>query len=106
MKVKLSIGFVLALAATTCLCRPAAEAPGAAGDPHPIPSWVAWHNWPHSLSQEEQQKDISHFLPRIYTVLGDHQGYEQGAGGALQEHYYPDWLDFGRRSVEDAADAA
>lgn len=25
---------------------------------------------------------------------------------ALHEHFYPDWMDFGRRSAEDSAEAA
>ncbi|XP_009992508.1 PREDICTED: gastrin/cholecystokinin-like peptide, partial [Chaetura pelagica] len=89
------------------LCRPAAEAPGAAGDPHHPPTSLVRRDWPESLSQEQKHL-ISQFLPHIFTELSDPKGYVQGDQGmeALHDHYYPDWMDFGRRSAEDAADAA
>ncbi|NWH73820.1 ANTR protein, partial [Piaya cayana] len=101
------LGLVLAMVATTCLCRPAAEAPGAAGNPHQLPASLVRRGWPESLSQEQKHLN-SHFLPHIFTELGDRKDYVYGAEGleALHEHYYPDWMDFGRRSAEDSADAA
>ncbi|NXF55225.1 ANTR protein, partial [Oceanites oceanicus] len=107
MKVKVCIGLVLAIVATTCLCRPAAEAPGAAGDPRQLPASLVRRDWPESLSQEQKHL-ISQFLPHIFTELSDHKGYVHGDEGteALHDHYYPDWMDFGRRSAEDSADAA
>ncbi|XP_009553785.2 gastrin/cholecystokinin-like peptide [Cuculus canorus] len=101
---KTCIGLVLTIVATTCLCRPAAEAPGAAGDPHQLPASLVRRDWPESLSQEQKHLK-SRFLPRIFTELGDRKDYVYGAE-ALREHYYPDWMDFGRRSAEDSVDAA
>ncbi|NWH63626.1 ANTR protein, partial [Geococcyx californianus] len=101
MKVKVCIGFVLTMVATTCLCRPAAKVPGAAGA-------LVRRDWPESLSQEQKHL-ISRYLPHVFTAeLGDHKDYAHRAEGmeALHELYYPDWLDFGRRSAEDAVDAA
>ncbi|NXW07009.1 ANTR protein, partial [Fregetta grallaria] len=107
MKVKVCIGLVLAIVATACLCRPAAEAPGAAGDPRQPPASLVRRDWPESLSQEQKHL-ISQFLPHIFTELSDHKGYVHRDEGmeALHDHYYPDWMDFGRRSAEDSADAA
>ncbi|NXV96816.1 ANTR protein, partial [Calonectris borealis] len=108
MKVKVCIGLVLAIVATACLCRPAAEAPGAAGDPRRLPASLVRRDWPESLSQEQKHL-ISRFLPHIFAAeLSDRKGYVHGGEGteALHDHYYPDWMDFGRRSAEDSADAA
>ncbi|NXE78934.1 ANTR protein, partial [Cochlearius cochlearius] len=107
MKAKVCIALILAIVATTCLCRPVAEAPGAAGDPHPLPASLVQRDWPEYLSQEQRHL-ISRFLPHIFTELGDRKGYVHGGEGmeALHDHYYPDWMDFGRRSAEDSADAA
>ncbi|NXQ81608.1 ANTR protein, partial [Nyctibius grandis] len=103
MKAKLCVGLVLAIVATACLCRPAPEAPGAAGDPHGLPASLVRRDWPESLSQEQKHL-ISQFLPHIFTELSDRMGYVQGGEGAeaLHDHYYPDWMDFGRRSAEDS----
>ncbi|KAM6238629.1 gastrin [Porphyrio hochstetteri] len=97
MKVKLCFGLVLAVAVTTCLCRPAAEAPG---DPRRLPASLVRRDWPES---QEQKHLMSQFLPHIFTELSDHKGYVHGESEALHDHYYPDWMDFGRRSAEDAA---
>ncbi|KAM6042968.1 gastrin/cholecystokinin-like peptide [Theristicus caerulescens] len=107
MKAKVCIGLILAIVATACLCRPAAEVPGAAGDPHQLPASLVRRDWPESLSQEQKHL-ISRFLPHIFTELSDRKGYVHGDEGmeALHDHYYPDWMDFGRRSAEDSADAA
>ncbi|NXV15848.1 ANTR protein, partial [Cepphus grylle] len=106
MKLKVCIGLVLAIVATTCLCRPAAEAPGAAGDPRRLPATLVRRDWPESLSQEQKHL-ISQFLPHVFTELSDPKGYVRGDEGteALHDHYYPDWMDFGRRSAEDSLDA-
>lgn len=77
MKVKVCIGLVLAIMATACLCRPAAEAPGAAGDPRQLPTSLVRRDWPDSLSQE-QKHFISQFLP-VFTGtrrcrVGSHGG--------------------------------
>ncbi|NWU72190.1 ANTR protein, partial [Pterocles burchelli] len=107
MKVKVCIGLILAVVATVCLCRPAAEAPGSARDPRqPLPSLVR-RDWAESLSQE-QKHFISQFLPHIFTELSARKGSVHGdaAMEALHDHFYPDWMDFGRRSAEDPADAA
>ncbi|XP_074783214.1 gastrin/cholecystokinin-like peptide [Athene noctua] len=105
MKVKAAIGLVLAVVATVGLCRPAAEAPGAAGAPRQPPPSLVRRDWPQALSQE--QKDlISRVLPHILTELSDRKGYLHGDEEALHDHYYPDWMDFGRRSAEGAGDAA
>lgn len=39
--------------------------------------------------------------------LRDRKGYVHGDEGmaALHDHYYPDWMDFGRRSAEESVDA-
>ncbi|XP_074893050.1 gastrin/cholecystokinin-like peptide [Buteo buteo] len=105
MKVKVCIGLVLAIMATACLCRPAAEAPGAAGDPRQLPTSLVRRDWPDSLSQE-QKHFISQLLP-VFTELRDRKGYVHGDEGmaALHDHYYPDWMDFGRRSAEESVDA-
>ncbi|NXE14157.1 ANTR protein, partial [Lophotis ruficrista] len=106
MKAQLSIGLILTIAATTCLCRPAAEAPGAAGVPRRLPASLVRRDWPEALSQEQKHL-ISQFLPHVFTELGEHKGYVHGDEGmqALHDHYYPDWMDFGRRSAEDSVDA-
>ncbi|NXI92861.1 ANTR protein, partial [Psophia crepitans] len=101
MKVKVCIGLVLAVVATACLCRPAAEAPGAVGEPHRLPASPVRRDWPESLS-EEQKHFASQFLPHIFTELSDHKGYGGEGSEALHDHYYPDWMDFGRRSAEAA----
>ncbi|NXJ98580.1 ANTR protein, partial [Corythaixoides concolor] len=100
MKVKVCIGLVLTIVATACLCRPAVEAPVAAEDPPHLPASLVRRDWPESLSQEQKHL-ISRFLPHVFTELSDQKGLE-----ALHDHYYPDWMDFGRRSAEDSADAA
>ncbi|KAF1438812.1 ANTR protein, partial [Pygoscelis papua] len=107
MKAKVCISLVLAVVATACLCRPAAEAPGTAGDSRRLPASLVRRDWPESLSQEQKHL-ISRFLPHIFTELSNHKGYVHGDEGmeALHDHYYPDWMDFGRRSAEDSADAA
>ncbi|NXP13116.1 ANTR protein, partial [Thinocorus orbignyianus] len=107
MKVKVCIGLILSIVATACLCRPAAEAPGAAGDPHRLPPSLVRRDWPESLSQEQRHL-ISQFLPQVLAELRDPQGYMHGDKGmeALHDHYYSDWMDFGRRSTEDSVDDA
>ncbi|NXQ17860.1 ANTR protein, partial [Peucedramus taeniatus] len=106
MKVALCLGLVLALAVATCLCRPAAEAPPAMGDPQPAPSLVR-RDWPQYLSQEQQHL-LSQFLPHVLTELNKHKAFVHEDEGleALHDHFYPDWMDFGRRSAEDEAGAA
>ncbi|NXR95579.1 ANTR protein, partial [Hypocryptadius cinnamomeus] len=107
MKVTLCLGLVLALAVATCLCRPAAEPPAAMGDPQqPLPS-LARRDWPEYLSQEQQHL-LSQFLPHVLTELNKHKAFVHEDEGmeALHDHYYPDWMDFGRRSAEDEAGAA
>ncbi|XP_013055188.3 gastrin/cholecystokinin-like peptide [Anser cygnoides] len=107
MKGKVCVGLVLAVTATACLCRPAAEAPGAAGDPRRLPTSLVRRDWPEPLSQEQQHL-ISRFLPHMFAELRDRKGFVQGDEGAeaLHDHFYPDWMDFGRRSSEDPADAS
>ncbi|NXL46405.1 ANTR protein, partial [Podilymbus podiceps] len=108
MKVKVCISLVLAMVATTCLCRPAVEVPGAAGSPRQLPARLVRRDWPESLSQEQKHL-ISRFLPHVFTELSNRKGFSvPGDEGteALYDHYYPDWMDFGRRSAEDSADAA
>ncbi|XP_063261056.1 gastrin/cholecystokinin-like peptide [Prinia subflava] len=105
MKVSLCLALILALAVASCLCRPAAEAPGAMGDQHP--SGLARRDWPQYLSQEQQHL-LSQFLPHVLTELNKHKAFVHEDEGmeALHDHYYPDWMDFGRRSAEDEAGAA
>ncbi|XP_068068412.1 gastrin/cholecystokinin-like peptide [Anomalospiza imberbis] len=107
MKVPLCLGLVLALAVATCLCRPAAEAPAAMGDPHQHPPSLVRRDWPEYLSQEQQHL-LSQFLPHVLTELNKHKAFVHEDEGmeALHDHYYPDWMDFGRRSAEDEAGAA
>lgn len=141
MKGKVCVGLVLAVVATACLCRPAAEAPGAVGDPRRLPTSLVRRDWPEPLSQEQQHL-ISRFLPHMFAgttaprdaqgghpqgnpirhspapvpggsdpapfapaELRDRKGFVQGDEGdeALHDHFYPDWMDFGRRSSEDSA---
>ncbi|XP_014814564.1 PREDICTED: gastrin/cholecystokinin-like peptide [Calidris pugnax] len=106
MKVTVCIGLILAILMPACLCRPAAEAPGAAGDPHRLPNSLVRRDWPDSLSQEQKHL-ISRFLPHVFTELRDPKGSVPRDEGmdALHDHYYPDWMDFGRRSAEDSVDA-
>ncbi|KAM9255090.1 gastrin/cholecystokinin-like peptide [Cariama cristata] len=106
MKVKVCIGLILAIVVTTCLGRPAVETPGAAGDPRQLRASLVRRDWPESLSQEQKHL-ISRFLPHIFSELSDRKGYVHGDEGmeALHDHYYPDWMDFGRRSAEDSVDA-
>ncbi|NWH83664.1 ANTR protein, partial [Aegithalos caudatus] len=105
MKVTLCLGLIL-VAVPSCLCRPAAEAPGAMGDPHQHPPSLARRDWPESLSQEQQHL-LSQFLPHVLTELNKHKAFVHEDEGmeALHDHYYPDWMDFGRRSAEDEAGA-
>ncbi|NXG05942.1 ANTR protein, partial [Sakesphorus luctuosus] len=107
MKVTLCFGLILTLSVASCLCRPAAEAPGAIGDPHQRPPSLVRRDWPEYLSQEQQHL-LSQFLPHVLTELNNHKGFVHEDEGleALHEHYYPDWMDFGRRSAEDVADTA
>ncbi|NWH50190.1 ANTR protein, partial [Fregata magnificens] len=107
MKVMVCIGLILAIVATACLCHPVAEAPGTAEDPHQLPGSLVWRDWPESLSQEQKHL-IFRVLPHIFTELGNRKGYVHGDEGmeALHDHYYPDWMDFGRRSAENSANAA
>ncbi|NXQ52887.1 ANTR protein, partial [Anthoscopus minutus] len=106
MKVTPCLGLILALA-VTCLCRPAAEAPGPMGDPPLQPPSLGRRGWPQHLSQEQQHL-LSQFLPHILTELNKHQAFVHEDEGmeALHDHFYPDWMDFGRRSAEDEAGAA
>ncbi|XP_074972941.1 gastrin/cholecystokinin-like peptide [Phalacrocorax aristotelis] len=106
MKAMVYIGLLLAIAATACLSQPVAEAPGPAGDPHHLPASLVRRDWPESLSQEQKHL-ISRFLPHIFTELSNRKGYVHGDEGteALHDHYYPDWMDFGRRSAENLANA-
>ncbi|NXJ28785.1 ANTR protein, partial [Dicrurus megarhynchus] len=106
MKVTLCLSLLLALAAAACQCRPAAEAPGTVGDPQQhLPSLVR-RDWPQYLSQEQQHL-LSQFLPHILAELNNHKAFVHEDKGieALHDHYYPDWMDFGRRSAEDEAGA-
>ncbi|XP_032058417.1 gastrin/cholecystokinin-like peptide [Aythya fuligula] len=105
MKGKVFVGLILAVVATACLCRPAAEAPGAVGDPRRLPTSLVRRDWPEPLSQEQQQHLISRFLPHMFAEMRDRKGFVQGDEGdkALHDHYYSDWMDFGRRSSEDSA---
>ncbi|NXN98164.1 ANTR protein, partial [Rhinopomastus cyanomelas] len=104
MKATLCLGLILSIAATSCLCRPAAEPPSAAGDPRQPPASLARRDWSQSLSQEQKHL-ISQFLPHLLTELSGRKGYSRQGLEALHDHYYPDWMDFGRRSAEDAGDA-
>ncbi|NXR62673.1 ANTR protein, partial [Rhadina sibilatrix] len=107
MKVTLGLSLILALAVSSCLCRPAAEASGAMGGPHQRPPGLARRDWPQDLSQEQQHL-LSQFLPHVLTELNKHKAFVHEDEGmeALHDHYYPDWMDFGRRSAEDEAGAA
>ncbi|NXI20603.1 ANTR protein, partial [Irena cyanogastra] len=108
MKVTLCLGLILALAVPACLCRPAAEAPaGAMGEPPQHPPSPVRRDWPEYLSQEQQHL-LSQFLPHVLTELNKHKAFVHEDEGmeALHDHYYPDWMDFGRRSAEDEAGAA
>ncbi|NWI97390.1 ANTR protein, partial [Pitta sordida] len=104
MKVTLCFGLILTITVAACLCRPAAEAPGTHGDPRQHPQTLVRRDWPEYLSQDKQHL-LSQFLPHILTELNKQEAFVQGDEGmeALHEHYYPDWMDFGRRSAEDAA---
>ncbi|NXL77617.1 ANTR protein, partial [Leptocoma aspasia] len=105
MKVTLCFGLILALAVTACLCRPGAM--GAMGDPPQHPPSLARRDWPQQLSQEQQHL-LSQFLPHVLTELNKHKAFVHEDEGmeALHDHFYPDWMDFGRRSAEDEAGAA
>ncbi|NWS82406.1 ANTR protein, partial [Toxostoma redivivum] len=105
MKVVLCLGLILTLAVATCLSRPAA--PGAMGDPQQRPPSLVRRDWPEYLSQEQQHL-LSQFLPHVLTELNKHKAFVHEDEGmeALHDHYYPDWMDFGRRSAEDEAGAA
>ncbi|NXY08041.1 ANTR protein, partial [Pteruthius melanotis] len=105
MKVTLCLGLLLALAVTACQCRPA-QAPGTVGAPPQHPPSLVRRDWPQYLSQE-QQNLLSQFLPHILTELNNHKAFVHEDEGmeALHDHYYPDWMDFGRRSAEDEAGA-
>ncbi|NXA74814.1 ANTR protein, partial [Thryothorus ludovicianus] len=103
---KVTLCLVLALAVTACLCRPPAEAPAALGDPSQHPPSLVRRDWPEYLSQEQQHL-LSQFLPHVLTELNKHKAFVHEDEGmeALHDHYYPDWMDFGRRSAEDEAGA-
>ncbi|NWT73067.1 ANTR protein, partial [Prunella himalayana] len=107
MKVTLCLGLVLALAVATCRCRPAeAAAAAAVGTPQQRPPSLVRRDWPQRLSQEQQHL-LSQFLPHVLTELNEHKAFVHEDEGmeALHDHYYPDWMDFGRRSAEDEAGA-
>ncbi|NXG74874.1 ANTR protein, partial [Baryphthengus martii] len=105
MKMKMCIGLVLAMVVTACQGRPAAEAPGAARNPPQLPASLVRRDWPQSLSQEQKHL-LSQFLPHIFTAeLSERKGYRDEGLEALHDHYYPDWMDFGRRSTEHVANA-
>ncbi|KAK2536179.1 gastrin/cholecystokinin-like peptide [Columba guinea] len=89
MKVKVCTILILAIMTTGALCRP--------------PTSLIRRDWPESLSQEQQHL-ISRFLPHIFTELGHVHGDKETE--ALHDHFYPDWMDFGRRSAEDSGEAA
>ncbi|XP_072775284.1 gastrin/cholecystokinin-like peptide [Taeniopygia guttata] len=107
MKVPLCLGLLLALAVAACRCRPPAEAPAAMGDPPQHPPSLARRDWPEYLSREQQHL-LSQLLPHVLTELSKHKGFVHEDEGmeALHDHYYPDWMDFGRRSAGDEAGAA
>ncbi|NXS67370.1 ANTR protein, partial [Pandion haliaetus] len=73
------------------------------GDPRQPPPSLVRRDWPEALSQEQKHL-ISRFLPHIFAELSDRKDYMHGDEGmtALHDHYYPDWMDFGRRSAEEA----
>ncbi|XP_068775271.1 gastrin/cholecystokinin-like peptide [Struthio camelus] len=100
MKRRVSIGLVLA-AAAACLARPAAEAPRW---PRAAP---LHHDRDRPAPPPEQQHLVSLLLPQLLAELSSQPGYLHGDAGAeaLHDHYYyyPDWMDFGRRSAEDSA---
>ncbi|NXO64642.1 ANTR protein, partial [Phainopepla nitens] len=100
MRGTLCLGATLALAVSACLCRPAAEAPG---EPQQHRPSLARRDWPQHLSQEQQHL-LSQFLPHVLTELNKHKAFVHEDEGmeALHDHYYPDWMDFGRRSAEAA----
>ncbi|NWX37313.1 ANTR protein, partial [Notiomystis cincta] len=104
MKVLLCLGLTLALAVTAGLSRPAAEAPGPARDPQQPPPSRARRDWPEDPSRERQHL-LAQFLPHVLTELNNHKAFVHEDEGleALHDHYYPDWMDFGRRSAEDEA---
>ncbi|XP_062451886.1 gastrin/cholecystokinin-like peptide [Rhea pennata] len=99
MKRRVCIGLVLA-AAAACLARPAAEAP----------------RWPRAAAAAaaaprrerdlEQQRLVPRLLPQLLAELSTQQGYVHGAEVLHDHYYYPDWMDFGRRSAEDSSAAA
>ncbi|NWZ14946.1 ANTR protein, partial [Agelaius phoeniceus] len=95
---KVSLCLILALAVAPSLCRP----PAALGDPQEPPLSLARRDWPQQLSQEQQHL-LSQFLPHILTELNKHKAFVHEDEGleALHDHFYPDWMDFGRRSAED-----
>ncbi|NWQ84214.1 ANTR protein, partial [Columbina picui] len=105
MKVKVCVVLVLAIMTTAALCRPAV--PGNAGDRRRAPTSLVRRDWPEPLSQEQQHL-ISRFLPHVFTGTGWGLGHMHGDKGteALHDHFYPDWMDFGRRSAEDSGEAA
>lgn len=95
MKGKVCVGLVLAVAATACLCRPAAEAPGAAGDPRRLPTSLVRRDWPEPLSQEQQHL-ISRFLPHMFAGTAAPReaqgGQPQGVPCKAQPSPSPGWL--------------
>ncbi|XP_021233786.1 gastrin/cholecystokinin-like peptide [Numida meleagris] len=101
-KVCLGLGLLLSVAVSACLCRPAAKAPGGS---HRAPPSLARREWPEPPSPEQQHL-LSRFLPHVFAEQS--KGFVQGNGEAeaLHDHFYPDWMDFGRRSTGDEADAA
>ncbi|XP_054032569.1 gastrin/cholecystokinin-like peptide [Dryobates pubescens] len=94
---KMCFGLLLAVLVTTCLCRPAAEAPPAAGAPPQHPPSPVRRDWAPVLSQKQRLQ------PHIFAELGVHKGFGDEGMEELYDHYYPAWMDFGRRSAGDAA---
>ncbi|TFK10747.1 complement component C8 alpha chain [Platysternon megacephalum] len=102
MKGELCLCLLLAVLATPCLSRPDTRQMGSAPGPDerrssrtdPGPSR---RDLLGALSQD-QKLLMAKFLPHIYTELANREGHWP-EDGALHDHDYPGWMDFGRRSL-------
>lgn len=91
-----------------------AAVPGAAAPPVPVPAprphrycelWLGGQPWGHIPSPEGGKFQQFPALTAAFALaeLNKHKAFVHEDEGleALHDHFYPDWMDFGRRSAED-----
>ncbi|XP_067397040.1 gastrin [Emydura macquarii macquarii] len=116
MKGQMCLCLLLASLAPTCLSRPASDppSPGSACGPEELPQRRSGTR-PGLIRRDllgalspDQKHLMAKFLPHIYAELANREGtwHEDAAMAPLHDRDYPGWMDFGRRSVSDSAEAS